>query len=206
MRTKCYCLIVPVCSKHIPAYSCLLPSPYTSPSPVQCRTRYSTQYAGKTEDRRLLLTECKRFTSNVNKICNAITIASKMACQKSVIQKYFSINSSGPRMQRYQIRRVPLRESEEGGPVEGVEAEEDDGEGHPGHPLYVAVPHTAQGRGGGQREGCSAIKTLCKIININRMNLVLVLVGSRSSLLWACRLSISAVISSTFCLNSSNLR
>ena len=51
-------------------------------------------------------------------------------------------------MQRYQIRRVPLRESEEGGPVEGVEAEEDDGEGHPGQPLYVAVPHPAQGRGG----------------------------------------------------------
>ena len=37
---------------------------------------------------------------------------------------------------------------EERGPVDGVEGEEDDGEGHPGQPLYVAVPHPAQGRGG----------------------------------------------------------
>ena len=37
---------------------------------------------------------------------------------------------------------------EESGPVDGVEGEEDDGEGHPRQPLYVAVPHPAQGRGG----------------------------------------------------------
>ena len=37
---------------------------------------------------------------------------------------------------------------EERGPVDGVEGEEDDGEGHPRQPLYVAVPHPAQGRGG----------------------------------------------------------
>ena len=45
---------------------------------------------------------------------------------------------------------MSLCESEEDGPVQRVEAEEDDGEGHPGHPLYVTVPHSAQGRGGGQ--------------------------------------------------------
>ena len=37
---------------------------------------------------------------------------------------------------------------EERGPVDGVEGEEDDGEGHPRQPLYVAVPHPAQRRGG----------------------------------------------------------
>ena len=37
---------------------------------------------------------------------------------------------------------------EQRGPVDGVEGEEDDGEGHPRQPLYVAVPHPAQGRGG----------------------------------------------------------
>ena len=37
---------------------------------------------------------------------------------------------------------------EERGPVDGVEGEEDDGEGHPGQPLYVTVPHPAQPSGG----------------------------------------------------------
>ena len=55
-------------------------------------------------------------------------------------------------MERNQIRRVALCEPEEAGPVQSVEADEDDGEGHPGHPLDVTVSHTAQGRGGGQGE------------------------------------------------------
>ena len=64
--------------------------------------------------------------------------------------RHISKLKSGLRTERYQIRRVALCESEEDGPVQRVEAEEDDGEGHPGHPLYVTVPHSAQGRGGGQ--------------------------------------------------------
>ena len=47
---------------------------------------------------------------------------------------------------------MALCEPEEDGPVQSVEAEEDDGEGHAGNPLYVTVPHSAQGRGGGQGE------------------------------------------------------
>ena len=58
-------------------------------------------------------------------------------------------------MEWYQIRRVALSQPEEDGPVQSVEADEDDGEGNTGHPLYVTVPHAAQGRGGGQWEGGS---------------------------------------------------
>ena len=67
-------------------------------------------------------------------------------------------------MEWYQIWRVPLSQPEEDGPVQSVEADEDDGEGHPGHPLYVTVPHAAQGRGGGQGEGGSYNRTW---INLN---------------------------------------
>ena len=76
-----------------------------------------------------------------------------MTRKKTILQSSFRHISplrSGLGTERYQIRRVALCEPEEDGPVQSVEAEEDDGEGHAGHPLYVTVPHSAQGRGGGQ--------------------------------------------------------
>ena len=48
------------------------------------------------------------------------------------------------RQERDEVRGVVLGEVEQHGPVDGVEADEGDGEGNSGHPLNITGSHTTQ--------------------------------------------------------------